>query len=79
MDQRSEKPACVESYSADFVEHYLLPVIYPAGFSREVFIMIGLAVILLNVILYAIYFVCRKDNSGFIILKEKNKKPAEKL
>ena len=79
VENSLRKAAGVESYSADFVEHYLLPVIYPAGFSREVFIVIGVAVILLNVILYAIYFVYRKDNSGFKIFKAKNKNPAEKL
>jgi len=39
-------------YSGSFVEHYLLPVIYPAGLTRD--IQFGLAglVILINVVIY---------------------------
>jgi Protein of Unknown function (DUF2784). len=39
-------------YSGSFVEHYLLPVIYPAGLTRD--IQFGLAglVILINVAIY---------------------------
>lgn len=39
-------------YSGSFIEHYLLPIIYPAGLTREV--QLGLAgfVILINVTVY---------------------------
>ncbi|WP_031438231.1 DUF2784 domain-containing protein [Methylobacter tundripaludum] len=39
-------------YSGSFVEHYLLPVIYPAGLTRD--IQFGLAglVVLINVVIY---------------------------
>ncbi len=45
-------------YSGSFIEHYLLPVIYPAGLMRD--IQFGLAgfVILINVAIYG-RFVCR--------------------
>ncbi|MCW8854945.1 MAG: DUF2784 domain-containing protein [Gammaproteobacteria bacterium] len=74
VENSLRKAAGAEFYSADFIEHYLLPVIYPAGFSHEVFTVIGVALILINVILYTIYFVYRKDNSRSKILKAKNKK-----
>jgi Protein of Unknown function (DUF2784) len=41
-------------YSGGFVEHYLLPVLYPAGLNRDVQLGLGLFVLLLNVIVYAV-------------------------
>jgi Protein of Unknown function (DUF2784) len=41
-------------YSGGFVEHYLLPVLYPAGLSQNVQLGIGLFVLLLNVTIYAV-------------------------
>lgn len=44
-------------YATSFVEHYLLPLIYPdllfpAGFPRAGFIAIGVFVLLLNAVIY---------------------------
>lgn len=39
-------------YSGDFVEHYLLPVIYPAGLTREVQLVLALLVLLGNLVVY---------------------------
>ena len=35
-------------YSGGFVEHYLLPVLYPAGLTRDIQIVLGLLVLLIN-------------------------------
>ena len=40
-------------YRGGFVEHYLLPVIYPAGLTREIQQLLAATVVLLNVVLYA--------------------------
>ena len=40
-------------YSGGFIEHYLLPVLYPAGLVRGVQIALGIFVVLLNVAVYA--------------------------
>ena len=40
-------------YAGGFIDHYLLPVIYPAGLTPQVQTLLGIAVILLNVALYA--------------------------
>jgi len=40
-------------YSGGFIEHYLLPVLYPAGLGRNVQIVLGFFVVLLNVAVYA--------------------------
>jgi len=52
-----------EVYSVSFIEHYLMPIIYPSGLSREMFIAMGAAVIIVNLILYSILFVKRKNRS----------------
>jgi hypothetical protein len=40
-------------YAGGFVDRYLLPVLYPAGLSRELQIGMGLAVLVLNAAVYA--------------------------
>jgi hypothetical protein len=45
------------TYTTSFVERYLLPVLYPAALSRDVQWTLGLLVILLNGIVYAVVVV----------------------
>ncbi len=40
-------------YSDSFVEHYLLPVIYPAGLTRSIQFWIAGGVVVVNVVIYA--------------------------
>lgn len=39
-------------YTAGFVEHYLLPLLYPTALTRELQITLGLSVIVLNGLVY---------------------------
>ena len=39
-------------YGGDFVEHYLVALIYPAGLTRELQVSIGAAVLLINLFVY---------------------------
>ena len=39
-------------YRGGFVEHYLMPVLYPAGLTRNIQILMGLLVIIINLALY---------------------------
>jgi Protein of Unknown function (DUF2784) len=39
-------------YAGGFIEHYLVPVIYPAGLTPGIQIMLGCAVVALNVVVY---------------------------
>ena len=43
-------------YSEGFIDHYLLPLIYPTGLTSEVQTVLGLAVIVINVAIYVIVF-----------------------
>src|SRR6059058_298516 len=40
-------------YSGGFVEHYLLPALYPAGLTPRIQIVLGCVVIIVNAIVYA--------------------------
>jgi hypothetical protein len=41
-------------YRGGFVEHYVLPALYPEGLTREVQLVLGIFVLLLNLVVYAI-------------------------
>jgi len=44
-------------YTTGFIEHYLLPIIYPGALTREIQIGLGIVVVLLNVFIYGSLFV----------------------
>jgi len=50
-------------YRGSFVEHYLMPVLYPVGLTRNIQILMGLLVIIINTALY-----------GYIIFQFRRKK-----
>ncbi|MDY0349631.1 MAG: DUF2784 domain-containing protein [Desulfobulbaceae bacterium] len=39
-------------YAGGFIEHYLVPIIYPAALTREIQFLLGAAVILINAAVY---------------------------
>ena len=41
-------------YHGGFIEHYLLPIIYPRNLTRGVQITMGIAVLILNLVIYGI-------------------------
>lgn len=41
-------------YQGGFIEHYLLPVLYPAGLTRGVQVVLGSLVIAINLAIYAV-------------------------
>ncbi|MCS6287868.1 MAG: DUF2784 domain-containing protein [Nitrospira sp.] len=40
------------AYGSDFIGHYLLPLMYPAGLTRNIQILLGTMVVLVNVTIY---------------------------
>ena len=48
------------AYQGDFIEHYLLPVLYPAELTRLVQCALGLGALLLNVAVYALVIARRR-------------------
>ena len=41
-----------QGYPGGFIEHYLLPVIYPAGLTRQIQLLLGAVVLVLNAVVY---------------------------
>ena len=40
-------------YAGDFVEHYIVALLYPDSLTRDVQVALGIAVVLLNAVFYA--------------------------
>ncbi|MFL6193987.1 MAG: DUF2784 domain-containing protein [Thermoanaerobaculia bacterium] len=51
-------------YSGGFVEHYLLPVLYPTGLNRNVQLALGVFVVAFNVVVYGIAWRRRRKRGG---------------
>ncbi|MEX2109036.1 MAG: DUF2784 domain-containing protein [Gemmatimonadaceae bacterium] len=47
-------------YSGGFIEHYVLPVLYPAGLTRNVQLALGTLVLVLNVAVYVLLVTRRR-------------------
>lgn len=41
-------------YQGGFVEHYLLPILYPGALTREIQLLLAAAVVVINVAVYAV-------------------------
>ena len=39
-------------YSGGFIEHYLMPLVYPSGLTSDMQVLLGLAVLFINAIIY---------------------------
>jgi len=42
-----------EGYEGGFIEHYILPILYPSELTRAMQIGLGLFVVLINLVIYA--------------------------
>lgn len=47
-------------YTGGFIEHYILPLIYPPGLTRTMQIGMGMAVLLINGLAYAVLLIRRR-------------------
>ncbi len=54
LENRLRILAGIEGYESGFIEHYLSPIIYPEGLTHEIQLGLGLFVIAVNLLLYAI-------------------------
>ena len=43
-------------YEGGFIEHYIVAVLYPSGLTREIQIVLGMAVLVLNGIVYLVWW-----------------------
>lgn len=59
LENRLRALAGAGGYSGSFVEHYLLPLIYPDGLTRKLQWAIALTVLAVNAVLYARWLATR--------------------
>ena len=53
-EQSLRRLAGEQGYSGGFVEHYLFPLLYPEGLTRDVQIVFGVLVLAINGVAYAL-------------------------
>lgn len=52
LENRLRGLAGLEGYGGGFVEHYVLPVLYPGALTRQLQIGLGVAVVVVNAAIY---------------------------
>lgn len=52
LENRLRRAADQSGYSGGFIEHYLIPVIYPAGMTRDIQFILGGVVLAVNLGVY---------------------------
>ncbi|MGZ8136329.1 MAG: DUF2784 domain-containing protein [Methylococcaceae bacterium] len=62
IENRLRSGSDAGAYSSGFIEHYIMPLIYPSALTREIQIGLGLLVILVNFFVYRKLFKKRLDN-----------------
>jgi hypothetical protein len=55
LENRLRALAGEQGFRGGFVEHYLLPLIYPQALTRETQVLLGAGVLALNGVLYALW------------------------
>jgi hypothetical protein len=54
LENQLRRAAGGAGYKGDFIEHYLLPVIYPAGLTREIQFALAALLVVINAVIYAV-------------------------
>ncbi len=60
--ENSLRTASSGGYASGFIEHYIVPIIYPSGLTREIQIGLGIIVILINLLVYRKLFFKRNES-----------------
>jgi len=53
FEQKLRQAADQSGYSGSFIEHYILPILYPDYLNKELQVILGSIVIIINVVVYA--------------------------
>ena len=53
-ENRLRQLAGQEGYSEGFIEHYILQIVYPPGMTRDMQTTLGIIVVVINVLIYAV-------------------------
>ncbi|GAB3517621.1 MULTISPECIES: DUF2784 domain-containing protein [Photobacterium] len=58
LENRLRHLAGGEGYSGGFVEHYLIPIIYPVGLRIDVQVVLGVVAVGINIAIYLLVYYC---------------------
>jgi hypothetical protein len=64
LENRLRWQAGEAGYTGGFVEHYIIPVLYPAELTVSLQLVLGTLVVLINGFAYAVYFTRRRASHG---------------
>lgn len=56
-----------QTYQTDFLDRYLLPILYPDGLTREVQLTLGSMVLIVNVVVYALLWRQRRSEPKKVV------------
>lgn len=59
LENALRRQAGEAGYTGGFIEHYVIPVLYPSGLTTHLQIVFGTAVVLLNTVAYAVFIARR--------------------
>ena len=54
LEQWLRNAGGAEAYAGGFIDHYILPVVYPAGLTRSTQLVLGAAVVAINLAVYGL-------------------------
>lgn len=62
LENHLRRAGNAEAYSGGFVDHYIMPIVYPPGLTRETQVVLGVLILVLN---FGIYykFLARKKKA----------------
>jgi hypothetical protein len=73
LEKQLRESAGQQGYEGGFVEHYILPVLYPDGLTRGVQLVLGMLVIGVNV---AVYWLVARRRKQSLIARNRRPDPA---
>jgi len=53
-----------KAYSGGFIDHYIMPLIYPTGLTRGMQISLGISVVVVNLLVYGLVIFRKKNGSA---------------
>ena len=53
LEQWLRRQAGSSAYSGGFIEHYILPILYPSALTRDIQLALGALVLTVNLVIYA--------------------------
>ena len=56
LEKWLRESAGANGYQEGFIEHYLMPVIYPSGLTEGIQVVLGVTVIVINLCIYSVVF-----------------------